>query len=107
MKKHLLLIGLLLCSASVSAETLPTYTSKQPLIGCYKDKSSDQCVEIAYIICTDSIDQNVELYGAIIGSFCDDINFYDHELGLQNWKILKLKQKIKNLQNKLKKIKGN
>lgn len=107
MKKTIFLITLLLSSSTALAETLPNFTNIKPLIGCYKDNTSDRCVDTAQIICTDSIDHNSELYGSVIGSFCDDINYYDHALGLQNWQILKLKQKIKSLQNKLKKIKGN
>lgn len=83
-----------------------TFSADVPAYGCYKNNGADQCVETTYLICADDLAENVAQFGPIIGSFCDDLNYYDQQLGAQNWKILKLKQRIKNLTNKLKKIKG-
>ena len=100
--KKILLLSLMLCGSAM-AESPTIYTDQKALRGCYKENGSDLCVDITQIICTDSIEQNSELYGAIIGSFCDDINYYDRSLGAQNWQILRLKQKIKNLERRLNK----
>ena len=87
-----LAVLLAVCCSTARAET--TYTDVKPLIGCYKQVESDQCVDDTLIKCAASVSENFALYGSVVANFCDDINWQARQIIKADRTIRKLRAKL-------------
>lgn len=91
------ILATLLTFAPAQADT---YTSKQPAIGCYKNNTSNKCVYETLIDCSGSLSETSHLYGAVIASFCDDVNYLKALSQAKDRIVRRLLKQLKRLQSK-------
>lgn len=90
-----------------------TYTHEIPMQGCYKNNTSDQCVEVTSIRCVDvynkgmsreerytRLQNNVRLYGPVVASMCDDLQYtVDRQVKAES-EVIRLRKIIRELKAK-------
>ena len=90
-----------------------TFSDYVPAIGCYKENGSDLCVETTRIHCGGVYDKplsnearqkqlarNVARYGAVIASFCDDLQWMSEQAIADGTELQKLKKEIARLKRR-------
>lgn len=81
---------------AIATSYIETHTEDEPAIGCYKNVYDDRCVETTYIDCNHSLETNVVLYGSVIASMCDDMNYFKRQLERKQRINLSLRRRIEN-----------